>query len=47
VRYLRVKAVSDFNESAFKQLLIEAIDLPPKREAKLALIRVRQRMGSG
>lgn len=47
VRYLRVKAVSDFNESAFKQLLIEAIDLPPKREAKLALIRARQRMGSG
>lgn len=41
VRYLRVKAVSELNEAAFTQLLLEALNLPPKRDAKLALIRAR------
>lgn len=41
VRYLRVKAVSELNEAAFTQLLLEAINLPPRRDAKLALIRAR------
>jgi hypothetical protein len=44
VRYLRLRDEGDLRVKAFKQLLIEAINLPPKREAKLALIReCRQR----
>jgi hypothetical protein len=41
VRYLRLKDVNALRVEAFKHLLVEAIDLPPKREAKLALIRAR------
>jgi hypothetical protein len=41
VRYLRLRAERDLREEAFRRLLIEAINLPPKREAKLALIRER------
>ncbi len=47
VRYLRLRDESELREAAFKQLLIEAISLPPGREAKLALIRAKQRIGSG
>lgn len=39
VRYMRVKDQSDINESAFKALLQAAIDLPERRDVKLALIR--------
>jgi hypothetical protein len=43
VRYLRLRDEHDLRVAAFKRLLIEAINLPPKREAKLALIRERGR----
>lgn len=48
VRYLRWRDERDLRVEAFRRLLIEAINLPPQREAKLALIRERgQRIGSG
>jgi hypothetical protein len=48
VRYLRLQDECDLRVGAFRRLLIEAINLPPKREAKLALIRERgRRTGSG
>ena len=48
VRYLRWRDERDLRVEAFRQLLIEAVNLPPQREAKLALIRERgQRTGSG
>lgn len=41
VRYLRWRDEGDLRVEAFRQLLIEAINLPPQRAAKLALIRER------
>jgi hypothetical protein len=47
VRYLRLRDERDLRVEAFRRLLNEAINLPPKREAKLALIRERgQRIGT-
>ena len=49
VRYLRLKDAAELREAALRQLLIEAINLPPGREAKLALIRMKnhQRINNG
>jgi hypothetical protein len=41
VRYLRLRHSGDLRAAVFQRLLHEAIDLPPRREAKLALIRER------
>ena len=43
VRYLRLRDEGDLRAEAFQQLLIEAVNLPPQRAAKLALIRERGR----
>ena len=43
VRYLRLKDESELRVEVLRQLLLEAISLPPQRAAKLALIRERGR----
>ncbi len=43
VRYLRLRQENDFQEAAIRELLRAAIDLPERRDVKLALVRAAVR----